>query len=93
MNAVARDQGGIVLDRLSKSFGPVAAVKDISLSIQPGEIVAVLGPNGAGKTTTIDMILGLTRPDKGTVTLFGTTPAKAVLAGDVGGMLQTGTPP
>jgi ABC-2 type transport system ATP-binding protein len=84
--------GGIVLTNLSKSFGNVQAVRDVSLTIDQGEIVALLGPNGAGKTTTIDMILGLTKPDKGHVTLFGTSPAKAVLDGEIGGMLQTGTP-
>jgi ABC-2 type transport system ATP-binding protein len=59
--------------------------------IAPGETVALLGPNGAGKTTTIDMVLGLTRPDSGSVSLFGMPPAKAVAAGAVGGMLQTGS--
>ena len=93
MNETTRRPHGIVVDHLSKSFGSVAAVRDVSLTIETGEIVALLGPNGAGKTTTIDMILGLSRPDKGTVTLFGTTPANAVLAGHVGGMLQTGSPP
>jgi ABC-2 type transport system ATP-binding protein len=93
MSDSTQHRSGIVLDQLSKSFGHVQAVSGVSLTITPGEIVALLGPNGAGKTTTIDMILGLTRPDKGTVTLFGTTPAQAVLAGEVGGMLQTGSPP
>jgi ABC-2 type transport system ATP-binding protein len=92
MSVSTQPHGGIVLTKLSKSFGHVQAVRDVSLTIEQGEIVALLGPNGAGKTTTIDMILGLTRPDKGSVTLFGTTPANAVLAGEVGGMLQTGTP-
>jgi ABC-2 type transport system ATP-binding protein len=92
MSVSTQPQGGIVLTKISKSFGQVQAVRDVNLSIDQGEIVALLGPNGAGKTTTIDMILGLTKPDKGTVTLFGATPAKAVLAGEVGGMLQTGTP-
>src|SRR5271170_498089 len=82
--------GGIALSRLSKSYGQVRAVRSIDLTIAPGETVALLGPNGAGKTTTIDMILGLTRPDSGTVTLFGMSPAEAVAAGIVGGMLQTG---
>jgi ABC-2 type transport system ATP-binding protein len=86
-------RSGIVLSSLSKSFGTVQAVRAIDVNIAPGEIVALLGPNGAGKTTTIDMVLGLTRPDKGTVTLFGTSPADAVKAGLVGGMLQTGSPP
>ena len=63
--------GGIVLSRLSKSYGQVRAVRSIDLTIAPGETVALLGPNGAGKTTTIDMILGLTHPDAGTVSVFG----------------------
>jgi ABC-2 type transport system ATP-binding protein len=83
---------GIVLSHLTKSFGEVQAVRGIDLTIAAGEIVALLGPNGAGKTTTIDMVLGLTRPDKGTVTLFGASPSDAVKAGEVGGMLQTGSP-
>ncbi|MGD0067566.1 MAG: ABC transporter ATP-binding protein, partial [Streptosporangiaceae bacterium] len=81
---------GIVLARLSKSYGNVHAVRSVDLAIAPGETVAILGPNGAGKTTTIEMVLGLTRPDSGTVTLFGKSPAQAVAAGAVGGMLQTG---
>jgi len=81
---------GIVLSRLSKSYGNVHAVRSVDLAIAPGETVAILGPNGAGKTTTIEMVLGLTRPDSGTVTLFGKSPAEAVAAGAVGGMLQTG---
>ena len=61
--------------------------------IAPGETVALLGPNGAGKTTTIDMMLGLTRPDKGTVSIFGLPPTAAVREGWVGAMLQTGSSP
>ena len=83
--------GGILLSGLSKSYGPVRAVRSIDLAIAAGETVALLGPNGAGKTTTIDMMLGLTRPDAGTVSVFGRTPAAAVRAGWVGGMLQTGS--
>jgi ABC-2 type transport system ATP-binding protein len=83
--------GGIVLSRLSKSYSAVRAVRSIDLVIAPGETVALLGPNGAGKTTTIDMVLGLTRPDSGSVSLFGMSPAEAVAAGVVGGMLQTGS--
>jgi len=85
--------GGIVLSRLSKSYGEVRAVRSVDLMIAPGETVALLGPNGAGKTTTIDMVLGLTRPDSGRIDLFGLPPAEAVAAGIVGGMLQTGSLP
>jgi ABC-2 type transport system ATP-binding protein len=81
---------GIVLSRLSKSYGGVRAVRSVDLAIAPGETFALLGPNGAGKTTTIEMVLGLTRPDAGTVSLFGMPPSEAVAAGAVGGMLQTG---
>jgi len=81
---------GIVLSHLSKSYGAVHAVREVDLAIAPGETVALLGPNGAGKTTTIDMLLGLTRPDSGQVSLFGMGPSEAVAAGVVGGMLQTG---
>jgi ABC-2 type transport system ATP-binding protein len=91
MTSTSASRGGIVLSRLSKSYGTVRAVRSVDLVIAPGETVALLGPNGAGKTTTIDMVLGLTRPDSGTVSLFGMSPAQAVAAGVVGGMLQTGS--
>ncbi|WP_186628256.1 ABC transporter ATP-binding protein [Rhodococcus sp. BP22] len=78
------------LDHLSKSFGNVRAVADVSLRIEPGEVVAFLGPNGAGKTTTIDMMLGLARPDSGTVSIFGETPADAISAGRVSAVMQSG---
>ncbi|MDR7253350.1 ABC-2 type transport system ATP-binding protein [Nocardioides sp. BE266] len=69
---------------------PVVAVDDVDLTIQPGEIVAFLGPNGAGKTTTVDMLLGLTRPDAGTLEVYGVEPGAAVRAGRVSAVMQTG---
>jgi ABC-2 type transport system ATP-binding protein len=81
---------GIVLTGLSKSFGPVRAVRGVDLSIAHGEIVAVLGPNGAGKSTTIDLLLGLARPDAGTVSVFGQAPDAAIASGEIGAMLQVG---
>jgi len=80
----------IDLRRLTKRYGPVTAVNDLSLTVQPGEIVAFLGPNGAGKTTTIDMILGLARPDEGSVQVYGSSPAEAISRGDVSAVMQTG---
>src|SRR5437762_12245861 len=61
----------IVLDRLSKSFGNVHAVQDLSLEIEAGSIFGFLGPNGAGKTTTMRMLCGLTHPTSGQATIEG----------------------
>lgn len=60
------------LDNLSKKFGDFTAVNNLSLSVQPGEVVGFLGPNGAGKSTTVGMVLGLIRPSGGKVTILGT---------------------
>ena len=62
------------LDNVSKSFAGKPAVKDVSLSINQGEIIGFLGPNGAGKTTSLRMALGLIKPDMGAVNLFGRPP-------------------
>ena len=70
--------------------GNVTAVDNLDLTIDKGEIIALLGPNGAGKTTLIDMILGLTEPARGTLTVQGISPKKAVQRGDIGAVLQTG---
>jgi ABC-2 type transport system ATP-binding protein len=91
MTTAPSTTSGIVLHGLEKAYGPVRAVRGIDLTIPAGETVALLGPNGAGKSTTIDMILGLARPDAGTVRVFGLAPADAVAQGHIGGMLQTGS--
>jgi len=80
----------IVAQGLTKSFGAVRAVRGLDFELQRGATVALLGPNGAGKTTTIDMMIGLTRPDAGSVSLFGRSPTAAVKAGTIGAMTQTG---
>ena len=56
---------------LSKSFGQVRAVSDLSFTVEPGSVTGFLGPNGAGKTTTLRMLLGLMQPDAGTATFDG----------------------
>ncbi|WP_285706751.1 ABC transporter ATP-binding protein [Microtetraspora sp. NBRC 16547] len=78
----------VALSGLRKSYGERTAVAGIDLLIAPGEVVALLGPNGAGKSTTVDMMLGLTPPDSGDITLFGKDPHRAVADGVVGAMLQ-----
>lgn len=61
----------IELNGLTKSFGAVLAVDDVSAVALPGQVTALLGPNGAGKTTTLRMLLGLVAPDRGTATFDG----------------------
>lgn len=61
----------IVLDRLSKRFGPVSAVDRLSLTVKDGEFVVLLGPTGAGKTTTLRLAAGLEQPDEGRVEIAG----------------------
>ena len=65
------ETAAILLRSVSKSYGRLTAVSDLSLSIPPGELFAFLGPNGAGKTTTIKLIVGLLRPDSGDVCVCG----------------------
>ncbi len=61
----------IAVEQLTKAFGRLVVVDDISFSVAPGEIVGFLGPNGAGKTTTLAMLLGLLRPTRGRVRVLG----------------------
>jgi ABC-2 type transport system ATP-binding protein len=66
----------IGLDQVSKRFGDVIAVSEISLEIRQGSILGVIGPSGAGKTTTIRLISGGLEPDTGTVRVFGEDPRR-----------------
>ena len=61
----------IEVDRLSKRFGPVTAVDDLSFTVRPGRVTGFLGPNGAGKTTTMRVILGLDAPTSGQALVAG----------------------
>ncbi len=67
----AGEQAGLVVRGVSKSFGGVAAVRDVSLAVPPGTIVALIGSNGAGKSTLVNLISGIDRPDTGAVLLDG----------------------
>ncbi|HFQ15359.1 MAG TPA: ABC transporter ATP-binding protein [Rhodobacteraceae bacterium] len=62
----------ISLRNVSKSFGVIDAIQDLSLTIGEGEFVVLLGPTGAGKTTTLRLVAGLETPDRGTITIDGT---------------------
>jgi ABC-2 type transport system ATP-binding protein len=78
----------VELSAASKSFGAVQAVNKVSLSVQPGEVVAFLGPNGAGKTTAISLMLGLRKPDAGSAHIFGRDPRSPEARDRIGVMLQ-----
>jgi len=75
-SAVRHDDRTIRVAHLSKSFGQVRAVDDLSFEVVPGRVTGFLGPNGAGKTTTLRMLLGLVRPTAGTATIGGRTYAE-----------------
>jgi ABC-2 type transport system ATP-binding protein len=66
--------GGAVKGLFHRAYEQTIAVKDVSFSIAPGELVGFLGPNGAGKTTTLKMLSGLLHPTSGTATVLGYTP-------------------
>jgi multiple sugar transport system ATP-binding protein len=61
----------VVIDRATKRFGDVAAIKDVSLAVPSGELVVLLGPTGAGKTTLLRLVAGLEKPDAGIITIDG----------------------
>jgi len=67
----------VEVSRLSKSYGSIAAVKDLSISLGRGEVFGLLGANGAGKSTAIECILGTKKADSGTVAILGMNPQKA----------------
>lgn len=71
MNAV------LDVEHVTRRFGAVTALDDVSLTVEHGELVGLLGPNGAGKTTLLSLVSGLRRPDSGTVRLFGGDPRSA----------------
>jgi len=70
-SAAATTNAGIRADRLTKLYGGLPAVSDVSFSIEPGEVLGYLGPNGSGKSTTVKMITGLLEPTRGEVLYRG----------------------
>jgi ABC-2 type transport system ATP-binding protein len=82
------------LRAVTKRFGDTVALDSVDLEIRTGEVVALLGPNGAGKTTALSLLLGLRRPDTGSVTLFGQDPRLVAARAAVGVTPQeSGFPP
>jgi ABC-2 type transport system ATP-binding protein len=82
------------LTRVTKRYANgVLALDDISLTLQPGEIVALLGPNGAGKSTAVRLMMGLSSPSAGSVSIFGADPRHTATRLRTGVMLQIGNAP
>ncbi|UNC93072.1 ABC transporter ATP-binding protein [Candidatus Contubernalis alkaliaceticus] len=81
----------IEVSSLSKNYGTLKAVDNVNLSIKQGDIFGMLGPNGAGKTTTVEILVGLRRPDSGSINILGLNPTtqKEQLHQKIGVQLQT----
>jgi ABC-2 type transport system ATP-binding protein len=71
LNGKKSPEARIIIENLVKKYGTFTAVDDISITVQPGQILGFLGPNGAGKTTTIKLLAGLLKPDAGSIIING----------------------
>jgi ABC-2 type transport system ATP-binding protein len=85
--SIARLQG------VTKNYGPVTALDDLTLDLRRGELLALLGPNGAGKTSAVRLLLGLASPNKGRVSVFGGDPREEEFRARTGAMLQVAQVP
>ena len=81
------------LQNVTKTYGPIQALNQVSLEIPQGEILALLGPNGAGKTTAVKLLLGLLTPTSGVARVFGQDPRLPANRRRTGAMLQVGRVP
>ena len=93
-NALVAQPSSVARTRnLKKSYGEIVALRDLDLDVRAGELLALLGPNGAGKTTLVRMLLGLARPDAGSVSVLGADPCGGQIQARLGAMLQVGRVP
>ena len=76
-------------DGLTKRYGDILAVDDLSLEVPRGQVFGLLGPNGSGKTTTMGMLLGLVRPTMGSFSLFGGSTSHRDTLHRVGAIVET----
>ena len=90
MSTTAIKVSGVSKIFTSRGTEPIHALSEVSFSISQGEIVGLLGTNGAGKTTLFDLILGLTTPTSGSISVLSRTPRAAVQDSEIGAVLQTG---
>lgn len=82
----------IQAEQVSFSYGKQAVLKDINLTINPGEIIGLIGKNGAGKTTLLNLLLGIRAKNSGHLTLFGQIPGGTLAKQNIGSMLQGDLP-
>ena len=80
----------LTFDRVTRRYGNVTAVSDLSFSVTPGEMFGLIGPDGAGKTTTIRLLCGLLHPDSGVIRVMGYDPVRerARVTSDLGYLSQ-----
>lgn len=88
----AADARGIKIEHVTKSYGPVTALNDLSFEIPDGGRFALLGPNGAGKSTTLKLLIGSLRPDTGYVRVFGAPPESRAAKAAVGYLPEDALP-
>jgi ABC-2 type transport system ATP-binding protein len=88
---MASEDGRIVVSGVTKTFGAVRAVSDLSFTVEPGAVTGFLGPNGAGKTTTLRVILGLAKPNSGTAVINGRPYVRLANPGHVVGAVLEST--
>jgi ABC-2 type transport system ATP-binding protein len=88
-----RDRVVACLDGVSKNYGDIKALDRLDLTVHAGELLALLGPNGAGKTTAVKLLLGLARPNAGSVKVFGCNPVMPQARTRTGAMLQVARVP
>jgi len=69
----------ILIDHLGKDYGPVIALRDLSLEVPRGQLFCFLGPNGAGKTTTLKILTGLLKPGRGKASINGLSSPTTIL--------------
>jgi iron(III) transport system ATP-binding protein len=67
MRSLRGKAASVVFERVTKAFGPVIAVREVSFAVDPGKLVTLLGPSGCGKTTTLRLIAGLEHPSAGRI--------------------------
>src|SRR6266571_575160 len=81
------------LSGLTKKYTKITALRDVSLNVRAGELLALLGPNGAGKTTAVRLLLGLAKPGSGVARVFGDDPRQPAARTRSGAMLQVARVP